>query len=188
MALSRTVSQTPNPSNGQPNYHEVNDGVQDAAKRFEIFENLILGQYFDSKPEPEPTPEPTAARNGTVFEEQQRTRERDFWRLIRTFLSIHDDEASSAKEIDDTLAQCRQLLDSKENRDVLYSIVIARHLGARVAEFPNNLPQPQDNEENDDKKLFVAKNFIESEAGGKGTNQVFQRVCGMAVRSWTMPR
>ena len=188
MALSRKVASTPNPTNGQVNYLEVNDGVQDAAQRFEIFENLILGQYFDSKPEPKPEPVETA-RNGTVFEEQLKTRERDFWRLIHTFLSIRDDEASAAKEIDDTLAQCRQLLDSKENRDVLYSIVIARHLGARVAEFPNNLTQPPDNEESEEKtKLYVAKSFIEAEAGGKGTNQVIQRVCGMAVRSWTMPR
>ena len=58
-----------------------------------------------------------------------------------------------------------------------------------MPEFPNNLPQPPDNEENAEKtKLHVAKTFIESEAGGKGTNQVIQRVCGMAIRSWTMPR
>lgn len=186
MALSRQVANNPNPTNGQVNYLEVNDGVQDAAKRFDIFETLMLGQYFDAKPEPEPDKDPAAAaRNGTVFDEQLKSRERDFWRLIHTFLTIHDDDVA----IDDTLAACRNLLDSKENRDVLYSIVIARHLGPRVPEFPNNLPQPPDNEENAVKsKLFVAKTFIESEAGGKGTNQVIQRVCGMAIRSWTMPR
>ena len=185
MALCRQVAHTPNPTNGQVNYLEVNDGVHDAAKRFEIFEKLILGQYLETKPEPEPE----TTRNGTVFDEQLKARERDFWRHLHTFLTIHDDEASSAKEIDDTLASCRLLLDSKENRDVLYSIVIARHLGQRVSEFPNNLQQPASNEENEEKaKLYVAKSFIESEAGGKGTNQVIQRVCGMAVRSWTMPR
>ena len=185
MSLARRVAETTNPGNGQVNYLETNDGVHDAAKRFEIFENLVLGQYLESKPEPDPE----TSRNGTVFEEQQKNRERDFWRYIHTFLTLRDDEASSAKEIDDTLAKCRVVLDSRENRDVIYSIVIARHLGARVAEFPNNLQQPTSNEEDSEKnKLFVAKGFIESEAGGKGTNQVIQRVCGMVVRSWTMPR
>lgn len=185
MSLPRRVTEHPNAANGQVNYLETHDGVHDAAKRFEIFENLVLGQYLDSKPEPDPE----TSRNGTVFEEQQKTRERDFWRYIHTFLTLRDDEASSAKEIDDTLAKCRMVLDSRENRDVIYSIVIARHLGARVAEFPNNLQQPTSNEEDSEKnKLFVAKGFIESEAGGKGTNQVIQRVCGMVVRSWTMPR
>lgn len=189
MALSRQVAKTPNPTNGQVNYLEVNDGVQDAAKRFEIFEHLILGQYFDAKSESDPKEEKDPARNGTVFDEQQRSRERDFWRLIHTFLTIHDEEGSASREIDDTLSQLRNLLDSKENRDVLYSIVIARHLGPRVPEFPHNLPKPPDNEEQEEKsKLFLAKNFIEGQAGGKGTNQVIQRVCGMGIRSWTMPR
>ena len=186
MSLARRVAESPNPANGQVNYLETNDGVQDAAKRFKIFENLVLGQYLDTKPELDPE---TFRANGTVFEEQQKSRERDFWRHLHTFLTLHDDEASSANEIDDTLAKCRVLLDSRENRDVLYSIVIARHLGGRVAEFPNNLQQPTSNEEDGEKnKLYVAKQFIESEAGGKGTNQVIQRVCGMVVRSWTMPR
>lgn len=193
MSLCRHVANTPNPTNGQVNYFEINDGVQDAAKRFEIFENLILGQYFDSKPSEEPKAEPTA-RNGTVFDEQQKTRERDFWRHIHTFLSIRSPSppsppSNNTKEIDHILTACRQLLDSKENRDVLYSIVIARYYGARVPEFPSQLSQPPTNEENDEKaKLGVAKNFIEGEAGGKGTNQVIQRVCGMAIRSWSMPR
>lgn len=185
MSLARRVANAPNPTNGQVNYLEANDGVQDAARRFEVFENLVLGQYLDAKPEPEPE----TSRNGTVFEEQQKGRERDFWRHIHIFLTLRDDEASSAKEIDDTLTNCRVVLDSRENRDVIYSIVIARHLGQRVAEFPANLQKPASNEENSEmNKLYVAKDFIEAEAGGKGTNQVIQRVCGMAVRSWTMPR
>lgn len=185
MSLARRIANAPNPTNGQVNYLEANDGVQDAAKRFEIFENLVLGQYLEVKPEPVPE----TSRNGTVFEEQQKGRELDFWRYIHTFLTLRDDEASAAGEIDATLANCRVVLDSRENRDVIYSIVIARHLGQRIAEFPQNLPKPASNEENSElNKLFVAKEFIEAEAQGKGTNQVIQRVCGMAVRSWSMPK
>lgn len=185
MNLCRLVASTPNPTNGQVNYLEINDGVHDAAKRLEIFETLLLGQHLDS----EPLPPTESSRNGTVFDEQLKFREREFWRLMHTFLSIRDDEASSAKEIDDTLGSCRNLLDSRENRDVIYSIAIARHIGQRMAEFPDNLQQPASNDEhNAPTKLFVAKKFIEDEATGKGTNQVIQRLCGMAVRSWNIRR
>ena len=183
MGLCRQVANTPNPTNGQVNYLEVNDGVHDAARRLEIFETLVSGQYLDV----EPLTASETTRNGTVFDEQMKLREREFWRLMHTFLTIRDDEASSAKEIDDTLGSCRNLLDSRENRDVIYSI--ARHLGQRMAEFPDNLQQPASNDEQDARaKLYVAKKFIEDEAGGKGTNQVIQRLCGMAMRSWTIRR
>lgn len=185
MNLCRHVANTPNPTNGQVNYLEVNDGVHDAAKRLEIFETLLSGQHLES----EPLPPTESLRNGTVFDEQLKFREREFWRLMHTFLTMRDDEASSAKEIDDTLGSCRTLLDSRENRDVIYSIAIARHIGQRMAEFPDNLQQPASNDEQDARtKLFVAKKFIEDEATSKGTNQVIQRLCGMAVRSWNIRR
>lgn len=185
MNLCRHVANTPNPTNGQVNYLEVNDGVHDAAKRLEIFEHLISGQHMDT----EPLKATGISRNGSAFDEQLKCREREFWRLIHIFLTIRDDEASSAKEIDDTLGSCRSLLDSRENRDVIYSIAIARHIGQRMAEFPDNLQQPTSNDEqNAQTKLYVAKKFIEDEATGKGTNQVIQRLCGMAMRSWAFRR
>ena len=186
MGLCRRVAADPGLSNGQVNYQESNDGVHDAAKRLDIFENLVSGQYLDAEPLP---PQNEAARNSSVLEEQLKFREREFWRLIGRFLTLRDDEASSAKEIDDTLGACRNLLDSRENRDVIYSIAIARHLGQRMAEFPDNLQQPNSNDEQDAKaKVYVAKKFIEDEAVGKGTTQVIQRLCGMAMRSWTVGR
>lgn len=186
MGLCRRAAADPTVTNGQVNYQAGNDGVHDAAKRLEIFESLVSGQYLDAEPLP---PEDEAARNSPVFDEQLRFREREFWRLMGRFLTLRDDEASSAKDTDDTLVASRNLLDSRENRDVIYSIAIARHLGQRMAEFPDNLQQPSTNDEQDAKaKLYVAKKFIEDEAMGKGTTQVIQRMCGMAMRSWTMGR
>lgn len=186
MGLCRRAAADPAVTNGQVNYQEGNDGVHDAAKRLEIFESLVSGQYLDAEPLP---PEDEAARNSPVFDEQLRFREREFWRLMGRFLTLRDDEASSAKDTDNTLVASRNLLDSRENRDVIYSIAIARHLGQRMAEFPDNLQQPSTNDEQDAKaKLYVAKKFIEDEAMGKGTTQVIQRMCGMAMRSWTMGR
>lgn len=161
------------------------DGVHDAVKRMEIFENLVTGEYLDSSSAPSQASEES---NGAL-NDQLKTRERDFWRLVHTFLTIRDDEASAAKEIDDTLTSCRGLLDSRENRDVIYSVMVARHFGARISEFPENLQQPANNDEADAKtKVFVAKKFIEEESSGKGTNQVVQRLCGMAHRSWSIRR
>jgi hypothetical protein len=116
-------------------------------------------------------------------------RQLDFWSELGDFLTLHDNEASSAKQIDDTLTRCRSLLDTYENRDIVYSIAIARHLGQRWADFPNNLPKVgYSNEKEAGTKLFVAQKFIEEEAEGKGTTQIYKRICCMAVRSWWVAR
>lgn len=116
-------------------------------------------------------------------------RQLDFWSELGDFLTLHDNEASSAKQIDDTLTRCRSLLDTYENRDIIYSIAIARHLGQRWADFPNNLPKVgYSNEKEAGTKLFVAQKFIEEEAEGKGTTQIYKRICCMAVRSWWVAR
>ena len=185
MGLCRQISSKSKSENDNVDEADVKEGVHDAAKRLETFEILVTGEYLDTESAP---PESETESNGTALDNQLKTRERKFWGLVHTFLTIHDDEASSAKEIDDTLAACRGLLDSRENRDVIYSIMIARHIGARMAEFPNNLQQPESNDEADSRnKLVVAKRFIEDQ-GVRGTNQVVQRLCGMAVRSWTLKR
>lgn len=185
MGLCRQVASKSNSENGEIDELDVKEGVHEAAKRLETFEILVTGEYLEVESAPPPS---DAESNGTALDNQLKTRERKFWSLVHAFLTKHDDEASSAKEIDDTLAACRMLLDSRENRDVIYSIMIARHVGARMAEFPNNLQQPESNDEADNRnKLAVAKRFIEDQ-GVRGTNQVVQRLCGMAVRSWTLKR
>ncbi len=190
ISMSRTAAGV-NKSEGAPepeiDPEDLKNGVKDAVKRVDIFEALVTGEYLSSEDDPSSTED--TKPNGTPFGDQLKTREKQFWSLIYTFLTIRDDEASSAKEIDDTISTARSLLDSRENRDVIYSIMIARHIGARIAEFPTNLPQPTSNEEAEDKnKLHVAKRFIEEEANGKGTNQIVQRLCGMAARSWGQRR
>lgn len=192
MGMCRQVSSCAKSGEGDEQEREnlekdVRQGVHDAAKRLEIFDNLITGEYLDSDSAPQPTPQqPSGESNGAPFNEQLIEREHDFWRHVHKFITIRDDEASSAKEIDDTLASARNLLDSRENRDVIYSICIARHVGARMAEYAQ---QPQSNDEEESRnKLFIAKKFIDDEAAGKGTNQVVQRLCGMASRSWEFNR
>ena len=164
---------------------EVKEGVLDAAKRLEIFEALVTGQYMD----PDSAPKDAEIKpTGPPLHGQLKGREHEFWRHVHTFLTLRDDEPSTAKATEDTLSTCRGLLESRENRDVIYSIMIVRHLGSRVAEFPN-LKQPETNDEKDvNAKLAVAKKLVEDEASGKGTNQVVQRLCGVAARSWMLKR
>ncbi|GAD94587.1 C6 finger domain protein, putative [Paecilomyces variotii No. 5] len=159
-----------------------------AAKRLNVFEALVTGEYLEINPLTQPMVQQPPP-NATSLTLQLHQRAVDFWSAVGHFLTLHDDEASSAKEIDDTLARCRTLLDTYENRDVIYSIAIARHLGQRWADFPRSVPQPTTTDEKDaGAKLFVAQKFLEQEAAGKGTTQVIKRICGMVVRSWTVSR
>ncbi|KAI9864796.1 MAG: hypothetical protein M1813_002566 [Trichoglossum hirsutum] len=154
------------------------DGLGEAAKRCSIVESLVSGMSLEVNPL-------TPSDNSTVQHDPRKYRELEFWRLIGRFLSLRDDEASAAKEIDNTLSSARTLLDSQENRDVIYSIAVARHLGQRVAEYPPVSPIVHNDEEDAGSRLFVAKRFIEDEATGKGTNYVIQRLCAMAMKIWT---
>ena len=184
MDLARQVANRPNPTNEKVNESELDAGISDAAERVSILEKLILGEHFDAKPDSDSK----AEHNGNTTAEQGEIRKKQFWRHVRTFLALRDDEASAAREIDDTLISCRTVLESLENRDVIYSIVIARHIGQRLAEFPDNLQRPTTNDEAENRnKLHVAKSFIERQQQF-GTTQVVQRVCNMVVKSWTLPR
>ncbi len=178
MCLSRTANATTaNGSHGTAPRAEDDLQLLEARKRLDVFEHLIIGGVAESNPV-QPLRYPANLPPTKLYEIE-------FWRLLGQYVSMADDEANSAKELDDTLNQCRNILNQTENRDVLYSIAIARHLGTRVAEFPEGPQQPFSNDDSDVRtKLFIAKKFIEDEASGKGTTQVIQRLCGMAVRSW----
>ncbi|KAL8926469.1 MAG: hypothetical protein Q9172_001772 [Xanthocarpia lactea] len=183
MSIVRRVTGALDASHSQISPDELNVGVLEAAKRVDIFENLLVGQYLDTEA-PAPMTDQTA--NGTTFQAQQHQREHDFWRLLHKFLTIRDDEASASHELDKTLNDAKGLLDLKENRDVMYSIAVVRLHGAR--ENLENLPQ-QNNRSSDseDKLVDKAKKFLEGQTV-RGTNQVVQRVCGMASKAWTLPR
>ncbi|GAM41613.1 C6 finger domain protein [Talaromyces pinophilus] len=156
------------------------------ANRFDILEALITDDHLKDNPlradlaRPPPT-------NLNPLEGQLRTRSLNFWNCIGHFLTLHDNEASSAVEIDETLARCRSLLDEIENRDVLYSMAIGRHLGQRLSDFhPRNRPENSSDERNANTKLIVAQRFIEDESKDKGTTQVVKRLCGMVHRLWEL--
>ena len=178
--LCRQVSGVSNGSQGQ------NYDLMIAASRLSVIEALITGDHLDTNPLAQFPPPPA---NSTTLPDKLAQRSFEFWSTVGHFLTLHDNEASSAKELDDTLARARTVLDTFENRDVIYSIAIARHLGQRWADFPHSFPQPITTSEKDaGAKLYVAQKFLEQEASGQGTTQVIKRICGMVVRSWYISR
>jgi white-opaque regulator 2 len=179
LCLPRTASTTA--SNGVKS--ESSQGSQSGPElklrevqdRLTVFESLITGFALESNPllsltyhaEATTTPAPT-----------QKQIEIDFWKHLGNYVSIKD----NAKEIDTALSHMRQILHQQENRDVIYSIAIVRHLGKKLPEF--HPQQAYSNSEQDDQtKLVIAKKFLEDEANN-GMTQVISRLAGMAVVSW----
>ncbi|KAK5141119.1 hypothetical protein LTR04_002722 [Oleoguttula sp. CCFEE 6159] len=179
MCLPRSTEPSSNEVNG---HVEEDDQTKELLQRLDIFEHLLTNRYLDAAKVP-PWPEFHAEMGQTKWIELQ------FWHLLGKFISLREDDASSAKDVDPTLIQTRGILNMLENRDVLYSIAVARYLGPRFPGFPEHLGQAYNNNPEDERtRLVIAKSFIEVEAAGKGTTQVIQRVCGMTLKSWILAR
>ncbi|KAI9839971.1 MAG: hypothetical protein M1819_000163 [Sarea resinae] len=175
MLMCRTTASTSN-EEGKPPGAEVS--VTETAKRLEIFENLVCLHTLAANP--------VESFSGTTTYGSRRVEERDFWRSLGNFITLHESDPNAAKDIESALSVCRGVLGGLENRDVLYSMAIARHLGPRIPGFPNNVQPVSNNEDDALNKVYVAKKFLEDEAIGKGTTQVIQRVCALAIRSWSL--
>ncbi|KAF1732037.1 hypothetical protein CRV24_008230 [Beauveria bassiana] len=120
----------------------------------------------------------------------QRTRQFDFWYNLADFIRHRDHpespQAQQARE--EVLGRMRRLLDARENRDVLYSIAVVRHLSPRFG--PNYVASlPQHHDETDPKsRLAVASKFIMNEAQVTGgTTNVVRRISDIACRAFVNP-
>ncbi|KAF4633816.1 hypothetical protein G7Y89_g4296 [Cudoniella acicularis] len=152
----------------------VDDPVE-AANRLAVFENLLTGNVASGNPLTQPVPNST---------DHHRLRELEFWYTLANFVALPYDDTGSAKDIDNCLSALRNLLDGRENRDVLYSIAVVRAIGQRVSEYTDS-DTPLHFDESDNKsKLLVAKKFIIDEASGAGTTNVIRRLCELTARSW----
>lgn len=155
--------------------------------RIDVVEKLLTGQFLETnRVPPQPSaPQQKEPNQNAIYNEQA------FWHNLGKFVSLRDDkaDASTLKDVNDTLSAMRGILGMLENRDVLYSLAIARHIGGRMAEFhPERRLVATTNDPNDDlNKLIVAHRFVETE-DQRGTNQVIQRICGMSIRSWMLQK
>jgi hypothetical protein len=179
-ALATMVRTSAAESNGVKEFKTVpaTDDPTEAASRLNVFETLLTGRVAASNPLTAPVPGST---------DHHRLRELEFWYTLGNFVCHQYEDAAAAKEVDETLAALRNLLDGRENRDVLYSIAVVRGLGQRVSEYTDS-DTPLHLDESDNKsKLLVAKKFVMDEAAGAGTTNVIRRLCDLSARSWTVP-
>lgn len=154
-----------------------NDDASEAGNRLDVFETLLTGRVAAINPLTAPVPGST---------DHHRLRELEFWYTLGNFVTLQYEDNNASKDVDDTLSALRNLLDGRENRDVLYSIAVIRGLGQRVSEYTDS-DTPLHLDESDNKsKLLVAKKFVSDEAAGSGTTNVIRRLCDLAARSWSM--
>lgn len=158
-----------------------------AVKRLSVFETLITGTHLGVNPVAmDSYPESDPAYKLTGLGGQIKGRELQFWESVGRFLTISGDDINSVKDKDGALMVTRGLLDTFENRDVIYSIAIVRH----IAKYQPAKLRPHfgsADEKDAGAKLYVACKFLEDESRGKGTNQVIKRLAGMAVKHWEEP-
>jgi white-opaque regulator 2 len=152
------------------------DGDEVAEKRLDILEALITARQLTSNPlagsaeRPEnPTP--------LTLSQQLKIREQNFWLHVGEFVCTSDADAAGR-----ILSKCRKLLDNLENRDVIYSVMLMRHIGEKWHD--KQIGEADD--ERDRKDWLAAKGFLQSEADGRAMNIVVKRFCAIALRAWNM--
>jgi hypothetical protein len=153
--------------------------------RLDTVEHLLTGRYLDvSRLSP-----PTTAAVETNGEQEMKSSQQAFWYHLGKFTSLRDDQGDvqTLENVSRELANMRVILNVLENRDVLYSIAVARHIGGRIPGWSPQTPHLLlSNDPNDDaNKLDVAYGFVRTE-DQRGTSQVIQRICSMSLRAWVL--
>ena len=114
-----------------------------------------------------------------------RMRELDFWYNLGEYLRMADGEQGTdmLRRRDEAMGKIRRLLDGRENRDVLYSIVVLRQYAhrfdlAQALQSKYHLP-----EEDPKNRVVVASKFISAQSHVTGgTTNVVRRLCDLAAR------
>lgn len=159
--------------------------LSELLSRLDTIEHLLTGRFLDFLRAPR-SPIPGMESHP---EQVQRNNQQAFWYHLGKFTSLRDDQgdAHALDQISAELTNLRMILNVLESRDVLYSIAVMRHIGGRFPEWsPQNPHVPLSNDPTDDlNKLHVAYDFVQTE-DQRGTSQVIQRICSMALRSWIL--
>ena len=153
------------------------DGDEVAEKRLDIIEALITIRQLASNPLAE-SAEPPLNPSIPTLTQQLKTREQRFWLHVGEFASTSNADGDAVERI---LSKSRKLLDNFENRDVIYSIMLMRHIGEKWHD--KQIEEAED--KRDTKDWLAANGFLESEAEGRAMNVVMKRFCSMALRAWS---
>jgi hypothetical protein len=155
--------------------------IDEVTQRLDIFESLLTGKEIATPPQP------SQAQNNTID-----YRRNLFWRDLGHLTSLlrktRTSPSTTLAAASEALSRLRNLLDGIESRDVLYSLAAVRLYGpgnkGEMLQRQDEAKVGSEQHSREGERLAVAKKFVEDQAAGKGTNQVVQRCCAMAVRSW----
>jgi hypothetical protein len=167
------------------NFHRglpASDDENELRNRIAVLDTLLSGEFLDHNPLRAPLENP----DNTVY---HRNREVRFWHSLAEFLLIKElPTADVTPQRIHILAQLRELLDGRENRDVLYSLAVIRALTHKFSpDFESTLP-PHLDESDPKSKLAVARKFIQDEARVTGgTTNVVRRFAELGVRALIAP-
>lgn len=162
--------------------------VHETTARFEILKALISNTYIaQSQAEELSKFDSNIPKQFNALSKQLLTRERNFWKHTARFLTL-DTSTAAAEALDTALGDMRGLLESKENRDIMYSVAVMRvwpqRLMAREQTLKNEGNSNPQLDADDLKKVEIAKAFITQQASGRGTTAPSQRICGMILKGW----
>ncbi len=155
------------------------DDGPEVRNRVSVFEALLSGDFLDQNPL---IPVPPQG-------DYHRIREFRFWYYLAEFLRIKGQlNIDMTPQREQILGLIRELLDGRENRDVLYSFAVIRTLSPRFPpNFESTLP-PHLDESDPKSKLAVARKFIQDESQVTGgTTNVVRRFSELAVRAFILP-
>ena len=180
--LACTAYQTPDSTSPAARVGLPPDGdAAEAKNRVRVIDTLLCGEHLAFNPLTPPTTD----------SDPHRTRQFDFWYSLAESVRRRDNpsSAASAKAREDALGRMRCLLDGRENRDVLYSIAVVRHLAPSYGPNYINGGVPHQLDETDPKnRLIVASRFLLEEAQVTGgTTNVVRRISDIAARAFVNP-
>jgi len=148
----------------------------------QVFEALLSGETLAVSPL---SPPPA----GNIH--PLRRNELEFWYQLSRYLLQENASASPASVSgrERCLGVMRDLLDGRENRDVLYSIAVLREYTAHWDASYSEQSVPSHLEESDSRsKLAVATRFIRDESNATGgTTNVVRRFAQLAYSAFVRP-
>lgn len=172
----------PTPATNGASGHTENDdlSLREARARFDVLEALLTNQNIATNP--------LRQLSYPADTSETKRSEIDFWLHLGDFVHFSGSDSAPHGAAEYALGIMRNVLQVQEVRDAIYSIAIARQCGSRIGGFPNALPAPiNQHEDNDLNKLVVAMSFISHESR-QGSQQVLARICDMAMLSWAVAR
>ena len=140
----------------------------------------------------------------STLQRQERERSHDFWKAVgRVVSNSWNHSARSQKDLDEleamdvavkqALDECRARLDNRENRDLVYSVLLMRHLSEKwasggsedlIMDGGTEALQVGSTPADATMQWNVSRRFVEQEARGRSTALVLSVIADMAERVW----